>query len=189
MSEKRDTENLTGSVEIQRDDRALKPRYMQHIGKELYLFDSVFNGTTYIHVQELDRENTRSTLNGITLTLQRCNELYSILPEVVIHIDQIRRSEPTFYRRHIGGNWYVTMETGFNTVYIRKFWLPDNATSIRATGNGVSLSFNQFDELKNGLRIIDSFVPELNSVMPCYLSGNHLRDLCIECSPNNNGIA
>ncbi len=186
MSEKLDTENQTGSGEVHREDKTFNPRYLQHVGKELYLFDSVFNGTTYIHIRELYRDNARPTRNGITLTLQRCNELYSILPEVVIHIDQIRRSEPTFYRRHLGGNWFVTMETGYNTLDIRKFWRPDNETSIRATRKGVSLTFNQFEELKNGLQILDTFVPELNLVIPCYLSSQHLRDLCKECSPNNN---
>ncbi len=187
MSEK--PENRTGSAESQRDARAFNPRYLQHLGKELYLFDSVFNGITYIHVRELSRENKRPTTNGITLTLQRCNELYSILPDVVIHVDQLRRNEPTFYRRHIGGNWFVVMEMGYDTVNIRKFWLPDNETSIRATRKGVSLTFNQFEELKNGLRILDTFVPELNRVVPCYLSGKHVRDFCKECSPNNTSVA
>ncbi len=164
---------------------AFNPRYLQHLGKEMYLFDSLFHGDTYVHIRELASENPIPTSKGITLTLQRCNKLYSILTEIIIHVDQMKRNEPTLYRRHIGGNWYVTMESGYNTVDIRRFWLPDNATSIRATRNGVSLQFNQFEELKNGLRILDSFVPELNNVVPCYLSGKHCRDTCMECSPNN----
>ncbi len=171
------------------EESGFKPRYLQHIGGELYLFDSVLNGTTYIHVRALANYRATPTRNGVTLTLQRCNELYSIIPEIVIHIDQVRRKETTFYRRHIGGNWYVTMETGFNTVDIRRFWQPDDSTCIRATRKGVSLTFNQFDELKNGLRMIEGVVPELSQVVPCYLTGNHQRDLCRECSPNNTNIA
>ncbi len=192
MSANRDNGVKTGSGESRMSNKEVghfKPRYLQHVGKELYLFDSVLNGNTYVHVRELKNERATPTRNGVTLTLQRCNELYSIVPEITIRIDQLRRNEPTLYRRHIGGNWFVTMETGFNTVDIRKFWLPDNETSIRATRKGVSLTFNQFDELKNGLRTIEGFVPELNRVVPCYLTGNHHRDLCRECSPNNTNIA
>ncbi len=93
-------------------------------------------------------------------------------------------NQDTYYRRHLGGNWYVTVNSGFRCVSIRKFWLPEGATDVRATRKGVSLSFEQYRELKNGLRIIPGFVPELCDVIPCYELSGHTGDTCRECNPD-----
>ncbi len=62
----------TGSGESRMSNKEVghfKPRYLQHVGKELYLFDSVLNGNTYVHVRELKNERATPTRNGVTLTL------------------------------------------------------------------------------------------------------------------------
>ena len=35
----------------------IQSRYFQHIGKEVHLFDIVFNGVTYVHVRKLVDKN------------------------------------------------------------------------------------------------------------------------------------
>ena len=160
----------------------IQSRYFQHIGKEVHLFDSVFNGVTYVHVRKLVDKKI-PTKDGITLNLQRCNELFMSLPHLDIAVNMMELNQQTFYRRHLGGNWHVTVQSGFKCVDIRKFWLPENATEMCATRKGIALTFEQYKELKNGLRTIDSFIPELRDVVPCYSIPNHDLQACAECSP------
>ncbi len=164
---------------------AIRARYFQSLGKGLHLFDSVFNGITYIHVREVLNEEI-PTKDGISLTLQRCNELFSSLPNLDIAVKQTEIEQDTYYNRHIGGNWYVSVNSGFRNVSIRKFWLPEGETDVRPTRKGVSLTFDQYRELRNGLRTIPSFVPELYGVIPCYFAPGHDMSNCSECNPNEN---
>ncbi|KAL4231826.1 Transcriptional coactivator [Mactra antiquata] len=172
------TEDQTNQTNLR-----LTPRYSQHIGKEVYLFDSVFNGNTYIHVRKL-LNNKIPTKDGISLTLQRCNELFISLSYLDSAVNLMELNQETFYRRHLGGNWHVSVESGFKCVDIRQFWLPEGASEMRATRKGVSLTFQQYKELRNGLSVIDSFVPELRDVVPCYADPTHDVTSCSECTPS-----
>ena len=166
----------------------LNSRYSLHLGKDCYLFDSKFNGETYIHLRELIFKDGQPipSLKGITLTLSRCNELYSFLNQITIHVDEWKREQlQGTFRKHLGGNWFVGVTPGFPVVDVRKFWLPEGADNVCATRKGISLTFDQFDELKNGLRMIAYVVPELYNVQPCYLQQGHNTDACQECSPNS----
>ena len=42
----------------------------------------------------------------IAITLLKCNELYTYLPQLDIEVAQLKRNETTFFRRHLGGNWF-----------------------------------------------------------------------------------
>ena len=160
----------------------ISTRYIQPIGKGMYLFDSVFNGNTYVHVRKLLDEKI-PTKDGITLSLQRYNELYMSLPHVDIAVNEMERNQGTFYRRHLGGNWHVTVQTGFNCVDIRQFWWPKDAAEMCPTRKGISLNFHQYREVRNGLRTLDNFLPELRDVIACYSTPGHVNEECKECNP------
>lgn len=98
-------------------------------------------------------------------------------------VAMLELNQDTFYRRHLGGNWHVTVQSGFKIVDIRKFWFPEGSKEIRATRKGVALTFDQFRELRNGLGIIDSSVPELKDIVACYSDSNHGVTTCSECTP------
>lgn len=167
--------------------KRLSFRYLRHLGKECYLFDSRFNDVTYIHLRQLVFKDNwpLPTTKGIALTLERCNELFKCLSLIDIHVEELERNEEsTFFRHHLGGNWYATVQSGFRCVDIRKFWLPENVKDICATRKGVSLTFDQYRELKSGLRTIPSFVTELWNVKTCYEMPGHDVAQCQECSPN-----
>ena len=157
-------------------------KYRQHLGQDLYLFDSLFNEQTYVHVSKLFEE-TIPTKDDISLTLQRCSELIMSLPLLDDAVSTMQQNNVTFYRRHLGGNWHVTIQSGFNRVDIRKFWFPVGAKELQATGKGVSLTFDQFRELKNGLKNITSYVPELNNIVVCYSNPTHDVPNCLKCTP------
>ena len=42
----------------------------------------------------------------IAITLLKCNELYTYLPQLDIEVAQLKRNETTFFRRPLGGNWF-----------------------------------------------------------------------------------
>ena len=157
----------------------IQARYRQPIGQGFYLFDSYFNGQTFSHIRKV-LDGKILTKEGITLNLQRCNELSMSLPFME---DAIQLDQDQFYSRHLGGNWHVNVQNGFKSVDIRKFWYPEDTQELQATTKGVSLTFDQFRELRNGLRIIDCVVPELRNVVPCYTDPNHHVECCPECTP------
>lgn len=95
----------------------IQPRYHQHLGKNAYLFDGVFNNITYIHVRQLVNEKI-PTKDGISLTLSRCNELFMSLPYLDEAVQLMEQGHQTFYRRHLGGNWHVTVQSGVQFTYV-----------------------------------------------------------------------
>lgn len=105
-------------------------RYRQHLGQEVYLFDSPFNENTYVHLRNLVNGNV-PTKDGISLTLPRCNELFMSLPFLEDAVAMMEQNQDTFYRRHLGGNWHVTVQSGFKRVDIRKFWYPEGRRTYR----------------------------------------------------------
>ena len=62
-------------------NKRMEHRYMLHLGKQCYLFDSNFRDTIYIHIRELAFRDNQPlpTAKGIALTLLKCNELYTYL--------------------------------------------------------------------------------------------------------------
>ncbi len=96
-------------------DVGLRARYFLSLGGGLFLFDGAFQGNTYIHVREV-LNGEIPTKDGISLTLQRCNELFSSLSQLDIAVNQTEIEQDAYYNRHIGGNWYVSVNSGFGTV-------------------------------------------------------------------------
>jgi hypothetical protein len=157
-------------------------RYLHHLGKDVYLFDSVLQRNVYIHVRKLIK-GEYPTKDGISLTLQRCNELIISVPFLDQSVNMIKFNQDTFYRRHIRGNWHATLQGGFKCVDIRQFWLPEGAKEICSSKKGISLNFDQYKELTNGLRAIKYYVTELDNIVPCYDDPKHCIESCSECTP------
>ena len=160
----------------------IQARYCQPIGQGFYLFNSHFNGQTFIHIRKV-LDGKILTKEGITLNLQSCNELFTSLPFLEDAVHTLELDQDRFYSRHLGENWHVNVQNGFKRVDIRKFWYPEDTQELQATKKGVLLTFDQVRHLRNGLGIIDSFVPELRNVVPCYTDPNHNVESCPKCTP------
>ena len=76
-------------------------KYREHLGQDLYLFDSLFNEQTYAYVRKLLKE-TIPTKDDISLTLQRCSELIMSLLLLDGAVSMMQQNQVTFYRRHLG---------------------------------------------------------------------------------------
>ena len=142
----------------------IQAQYCQPIEQGFYLFDSYFNGQTFIHIRKV-LDGKIPTKGGITLNLQRCNELFMSWSFPVDTVHTLKLDQDQFYSRCLGGNWHVNVKNGFKRVDIWKFWHPEDTQQLQATKKGVLLTFDQFRHLRNGLG--DSFVPELRYVVPC----------------------
>ena len=156
------------------------------LGQSLYLVASEFLGEVKIHIRHYERE--RPTKNGICLSLRRWNELKLVLREIIDTVAKYEQ-EKADLKHHLGGNWHVSVTQGFPCVDIRKFWLPDGDSAIRATRKGIALKFTEFQKLVEAVPVLDQHVPELLQVNPCYKQDDHQNQLgmlgCVECNPNS----
>ena len=136
----------------------LKPKWsrcMHHLGNDVYLYDGMSDGKTFMHIRK--REDYFLPINdGICLTVSKCKALLDQLPHLDNAIKRIRRGEDVFYRAHLGGYWYVAVYKDY--VDIRKFYA--NTSGTWAMQTGVSLNFEQYDELKTGLEELPSCIPD-----------------------------
>ena len=100
----------------------------------------------------------------------------------------IQNDADVYYRKHLGGNWYVSITQWFPCVNIRKYWTPEGATEITPTRKGVILSFSEFGKFSEAISELDEALPELEVLVPCYLE--HQTQLaglrCSECNPDHS---
>ena len=156
------------------------------LGNNIYVSAGYFKNKLNIHIRYWS-EN-KPTKNGVTLTPQRWLELYKCLDDLTNTANEVQQGKSTQYTYHLGGNWYVSVDSNYPCVNIRRFWMPPGAESICATRNGITLSFLQFNELKTAFTLVESCYPELKDLQPCYMGLDHQSLLgalqCTECSPN-----
>jgi hypothetical protein len=92
------------------------------------------------------------------------------------------------YKQHLGQNIYVTVEQGYPWVYIRKWWLPENATDITPTRKGISLPVKMWEEFKKTIPELKKVLKtELDNVRYCYLDHDNQMAMleCRSCNPND----
>ena len=160
----------------------IQSRFFQHIGKEVHLFESVFNGVTYVPVRKLV-DNKYPTKDGITLILQRCNELFMCLPYLDIAVNMMELNQQTFYRRQLGGNWHVTVQSGFKCVDIRKFWILENATEMCATMKGIFFLLNSIKNSEIDFVRVTVLFPNYKTLYRVFLIPNNDLQARVECTP------
>lgn len=167
------------------EKKHFNPRLMLHIGKELYVYDSVWNGEKYIHIRELHFEDGKPypTKKGVAFPLTRFVEFMEQFSSIAEDIDKYDQKQASL-SVHLGGNWYVSIQQGYPVVNIRKYWLPEDATCVVPTKKGLVLTFQQFHQLQKNVTIIRDIVPELSFHIQCYKRRDHVAHLCTECNPN-----
>ena len=90
--------------------------------------------------------------------------------------------------QHIGGTYYVSVNSGYRCVNIRKWFQPlDLKGEIKPTKTGVALRLNEWTDLCTLVNVINSSYSSLGSAQPCYYGDDHLNQLgwlnCAECHP------
>ena len=121
------------------------------------------------------------TKKGISLTLMR----YKNFVDGIENVDKaIQDKEP--YQKHLGGNVYCTVNGV--CVDIRQYWKPEE--EVVPTKKGLCLRPLEYQRLKELILEVGQTLPELDTVVPCYLEGDHMNQLgmlgCSECNPGDS---
>jgi len=127
-----------------------------------------------------------------TTHLFRCYR-WAAFRQVVDDIDKSVRAilsgdQNVKFLHHIGGAYYVTVNSGYRCVNLRKWFQPlDSAGDIKPTKKGVSLRLDEWSSLCNLVDVINKTFTSLDSAQPCYYGDDHMNQLgwlnCTECHP------
>ena len=95
-----------------------------------------------------------------------------------------RTSSFVKFLQHVGGAYYVSVNSGYCCVDFQPF----NATGdIKPTKIGVSLHLNEWSDLCNLVDVINKAYTSLGSAQPCYYEDDHMNHVgwldCTECHP------
>lgn len=155
------------------------------LGNNRYVQATEWKDQIRIDVREWEmKDKLIPTKKGISLSLQRWKLLVDSLEFLDRSLD-----EQKDYKSHLGGNVYASIQANNNCINIRQFWLPPNQTEIVPTKKGICLRSSEYAKLKAAASMIGDFVPELNAVVPCPYSSDHMNQLgflrCPECNPDN----
>lgn len=150
------------------------------LGNNRYVQVCEWKGELRVDIREWN-EN-KATKKGISLTLMR----YKNLVDLLEFADQAIQGKE-FYKRHLGGNVYVSIEEGSVCVDIRQYWKPEEV--LVPTKKGLCLRPAEYTRLKELLPEIGQTLPELDAVVPCFLQSDHMNQIgflqCSECNPND----
>ena len=132
----------------------------------------------------MDSENIlMPTKKGISLNLQRWLRFTTSVDAINSTIK--KRSETSV---HLGGNVYVSKQSNSICVDLRCWWRPTDSQELKPTRKGITLRPAEFRLLIESIEKINSYLPELNIITPCYMQGDHQNQLgalwCKECTPD-----
>ena len=77
------------------------------------------------------------------------------------------------YCAHIGGGYYISVNSGFYCVNFRKFFMPCNEKEVKPMHKGIALRLNQWARMKTIVETINSTYPSLGTAIPCYYQDDH----------------
>lgn len=122
------------------------------------------------------------TKKGIRLTLMRWKNFI----DQIVYVDAALTKKEA-YECHLGGNVYCTVREGNPCVDIRQYWKPEE--TVVPTRKGLCLRPAEYKKLKENLTVINKENPQVDTILPCYLQGDHMNQLgylkCSECNPND----
>jgi len=149
-----------------------------------------FKGETYVHVRQYVVTTKRliPTKKGVGLRLDQWKRFELYKKEIQEEAKKAKEGEETDRTWHLGNNWFVTVNSDFPGVDFRRFYLPEDATEIRATKRGVFVPFQRFERLAGVVDVIPMFVSEVSDFVPCFMRDDHQNQAgqlaCKECNPN-----
>ena len=93
--------------------------------------------------------------------------------------------EGSEWRRHVGGDVYVSISRDFDVVNLRSYWKPEGTATEAPTRKGVTIQFSAWSKLVEAMKTIALDHKELQTAEPCYLQHDNQEGhlLCWECKP------
>ena len=145
-----------------------------------------------IHIRHYDRRDDGTlfpTKKGIALNLEKWKKLqYCYLENIDSAVDQYRDSKSVDFIIHLGGNYHVSLKSGFPLVNIRRWFVPGDQQELTPTKTGIALTFLQWEKLKSAMPLVEELLNgELGKVSFC--EGSHQNQegalTCSNCNPND----
>jgi len=118
-------------------------------------------------------ERTRKFAN---LTPQRWARLLECREQVNAAIEDILKKDdapPVNFKRHIGGAWFISVQTGIWCVDIRKHYKAMDTGEMRPSRTGIGLRIREWRNLIETTVTIEVPRPDLVNVVLCYLQEDH----------------
>lgn len=176
------------------DQQKQEPLLKEHLDRNWYLVISEFQGETKVHIRVYEQRHEDGKLHptrkGIALDLEKWKKLSELCSEEIDAAIESHEAEmPVSYKKHLGENFFVTVETGFSLINIRKWWLPPNEKDIVPTRRGAALTFDEWEALKAQIPQVDEKIgDQLRNVEYCENSESHKNQMgflqCARCNPN-----
>jgi hypothetical protein len=165
------------------------------IGGQVFVVAKLWRGNILIHIRKYDTEKGRTfpTERGVTLQLRQWNHLRANtqhVDESVVTIKQGKEVRLFKLFTHLGANLRVCVDHKFPGVDIRQWWWCDESESTKPSKKkGMFLNFEQWEKLKDTFQVMEDFLLELNSSIPCAMQEDHQNQegalRCSFCNPND----
>jgi hypothetical protein len=169
-----------------------EPLIKSELGDSYYLIAQDFNGSMLIHLRYYKRRDDKEfpTKLGIALDLEKWKKIVDCnIEEIDENVEKMQSGQEVFWKKHLGENVYISMDSGYPCVNIRKWSMPEGEHEIRATRKGCALNFSQWQKLKDCVTVVQNKLgKELEDVQFCELSDDHQNQMgfytCKRCNPN-----
>lgn len=165
---------------------------MFHLGNERYVVVNEFNGKMLIHIRQYDMDAKRTvrypTKRGITLNVEKFKKLEELcVRDINECIKEVQEGKHVNYRYHLGGNVFVTVQSEWPSVNIRKWFLPPGESKELPTKKGIALTFEQWSFIKGAINLVKGLLKEQwDSTVFCEFSEDHQNQLgFLRCSNPN----
>ena len=165
------------------------------IGAKRHIKNTVFRNEKRIDIREYD--DAFPTKKGVSMTLQSWADLVGLADTIEQKVTELARGLRVQEKYHIGHNIFVSMNSDFNNcVDIRHWWLPESSDEergeVKATKRGLALSIPQWHKLRDCMKVLPDYLPELKDMKTCALSDSHQNQLgylkCNHCNPNGERL-
>jgi hypothetical protein len=149
-----DQHNAEKRMRTDDEDSRDEPLLHENIEREMYLSVLEDHDETKVHLRVYGKSDDGSqypTRKGIALDLEKWKKITEVTEDIDHEIKKHDAEIHVSYRKHLGENVYVTIESEYSLVNIRKWWMPPNEKKIVPTRKGAALTFHQCEIVKKNL--------------------------------------
>jgi len=159
------------------------------LGNDRFVVVDVFNGNVQVHIRQYEKDDKGKlfpTKSGICLTATRFAALIYCADLVKPLLEKIRNKENGIsIRLHLGGGIFLSANSDFSAVNVRRYFVPEGQTVPYPTKKGLALRFSEWNILVEKFMDISKLLD--NDNMPCFLREDHqllsIANACNECNP------
>jgi hypothetical protein len=157
------------------------------LGNNRFLTVVKYCGKLMVHIREYGvNPNTGvvfPTRVGVTMHPQRYAKFMNMIPLINDAVEILRDGSPIDFKRHVGGGVYVTVNSEYRCVNLRKYFVPFGHHEAVPTKNGIALRMVEWDQVVQVAEQARQLSEELIAAESCFHQGQNAMMNCFECSP------